>query len=548
MVQYCEGIPLFASDWTTILNNSTIQIKKITMINKIFNKIQYEKKYNIIILLALVSIIHHSFGFAFKPLYALSTLCFLIVINPCRLFYKTTVLFLSLCAAIYFPISSIYGSPNFNTVLSLFYTNKNEAKEFLFNLPYRYLFVSLIILTTGYVASKFTIEISRKNNILTLLLFIFIFAYAPAKLYLSGKRITITDFEVRELRFFNAIIKSIEDTKNEIQRYDSLSKEKDSFHQPQVDSKYDTYVLVIGESARRDFFHNYGFPTNNTPFASSVNGKFFTNYISAASSTQPSLTNSIAMNDKIPNNIITLANKAGFETYWLSNQGSIGFHDTPVAIIGKSSLHPYFLKKSDSDDENSVSDLLLFPKIEEAINHNSKNPKLIVIHLIGSHQPACVRTSNKYDVFYGNKSISCYVQSIKNTDMLLSKIYISLKMKEGKWSMMYFSDHGLSFNKAQSINDIDLTHGDKYQQNYEVPFFIVSYNDIERVNFDSKRSALHFMSLFSQWTGINEPSVENQACDFISNQSCEDQNSVINFSNKKVMYSALPSDKHAILD
>ncbi|MEM8006705.1 hypothetical protein Q4R45_21330, partial [Morganella morganii subsp. sibonii] len=109
-------------------------------------------------------------------------------------------------------------------------------------------------------------------------------------------------------------------------------------------------------------------------------------------------------------------------------------------------------------------------------------------------------------------------------------------------------DHGLSFNKAQSINDIDLTHGDKYQQNYEVPFFIVSYNDIERVNFDSKRSALHFMSLFSQWTGINEPSVENQACDFISNQSCEDQNSVINFSNKKVMYSALPSDKHAILD
>lgn len=520
----------------------------MTTINKIFNKIKCNKKYNIIILLALVSIIHHSFGFAFKPLYALSTLCFLIVINPCKLFYKTIVLFLSLCAAVYFPISSIYGSPNFNTVLSLFYTNKNEAKEFLFNLPYRYLFVSLIILITGYAASKFTIQTSRKTNISALLLFIFISAYTPANAYLSGKEITITDFEIRELRFFNAIIKSIEDTKKEIQRYDSLSKEKDSFHQPQVDSKYDTYVLVIGESARRDFFHNYGFPINNTPFADSVNGKFFTNYISAASSTQPSLTNSIAMNGKIPNNIITLANKAGFETYWLSNQGAIGFHDTPVAIIGKSSLHPYFLKESDSDDENSVSDLLLLPKIEEAINHNSKGHKLIVIHLIGSHQPACTRTGDKYDIFYGNKSISCYVQSIKNTDMLLSKIYTSLKRKEDKWSMMYFSDHGLSFNTSQSINNIDLTHGDKYQQNYEVPFFILSYNDIERVNFDSKRSALHFMSLFSQWTGINEPSIENQACDFISNQSCEGQNSVINFSNKKVMHSALPSDKHAVLD
>ncbi|CDG20474.1 conserved membrane protein of unknown function [Xenorhabdus poinarii G6] len=517
------------------------------MINKIIDKIQNGKKYNVLILLALVSIIHHSFSFAFKPVYAVSTLCILVLINPYTFFYKAVILFLSICSAIYFPISSIYGSPNFNTILSLFYTNKTEAKEFLFNLPFRYLVISLIILATGYIASKFTISTPRPVKISALFVFILTTAYAPAKAYFSGKDITITSFEIRELRFFNEIIESINDTRKEIQRYESLSKEKDTFSTPLVDSRYNTYVLVIGESARRDFFHNYGFPINNTPFTSSVNGKFFTNYISAASSTQLSLTNSIAMNNKIANNIIALSRKAGFETYWLSNQGSIGFHDTPVAIIGKSSSYPYFLKKFDYDDK-TLSDQLLLPKIEEAINSNSKKNKLIVVHIMGSHPPSCDRTNGEYDRFYKNKPLSCYIQSIKNTDALLAKIYNALKSKNDKWSMIYFSDHGLSFNKYKSTNDINLTHGDKYQQNYEVPFFVLSYNDTTRENYNNKRSALHFMSLFSQWTGIKEPSIENHVCDFISEQKCEDQDSIINFSNKKVMHSALPSDKHAVLD
>lgn len=29
-------------------------------------------------------------------------------------------------------------------------------------------------------------------------------------------------------------------------------------------TKYDYYVLVIGESARRDYFHAYGYPVKNT--------------------------------------------------------------------------------------------------------------------------------------------------------------------------------------------------------------------------------------------------------------------------------------------
>lgn len=53
--------------------------------------------------------------------------------------------------------------------------------------------------------------------------------------------------------------------------------------------KYHTYVVVIGESARRDALGAFGGHWDNTPFASSVNGYIFADYIAASGSTQKSL-------------------------------------------------------------------------------------------------------------------------------------------------------------------------------------------------------------------------------------------------------------------
>lgn len=56
-----------------------------------------------------------------------------------------------------------------------------------------------------------------------------------------------------------------------------------------VKPKYHTYVVVIGESARRDALGAFGGHWDNTPFASSVNGTLFTDYVAASGSTQKSL-------------------------------------------------------------------------------------------------------------------------------------------------------------------------------------------------------------------------------------------------------------------
>ncbi|MCP6588091.1 sulfatase-like hydrolase/transferase, partial [Klebsiella pneumoniae] len=72
-------------------------------------------------------------------------------------------------------------------------------------------------------------------------------------------------------------------------RMAQLANMKDSWHVLAVKPKYQLYVVVIGESARRDALGAFGGHWDNTPFASSVNGYLFNDYISASGSTQKSL-------------------------------------------------------------------------------------------------------------------------------------------------------------------------------------------------------------------------------------------------------------------
>lgn len=181
------------------------------------------------------------------------------------------------------------------------------------------------------------------------------------------------------------------------------------------------------------------------------------------------------------------------------------------------------------------------PYISTAIKQQIKGKKLIVIHLIGSHTPACERTKDKYDDFYLSKRVSCYVQSVKNTDHLLHLIYNELKSSNERWSMMYFADHGVSFSNRNTPSKLDLIHGDEYKENYSVPFFITSYNDKNsREYITSRVSGMNFLSLYSEWLGINMYQKPN--CQFISNQDCKFSHSVLNFKNTPVNFDQLPND------
>ncbi|NRN30797.1 phosphoethanolamine transferase [Photorhabdus heterorhabditis] len=489
---------------------------------------------------------HIALGYRLKIGYVLAIFFIFLLLNKVTILYKVLLIVLGIVTLIYAPIGLTYGSPNFNSILSLFYTNEQEASEFISSIPVEHYLFSTLILIFCLLSLKVRINLYKEINI-----FLFSFAlittiHHPLKTFIQGKEFTILDSGLPEIRVVKDVTTNFIRVKSEHRKMQEILSEQDTWGTVSAKPKYSTYIVVIGESVRRDFMNAYGFPIHNTPFMSITNGILFTNYISAGPSTQISLANSLAMvkngKDILSNNIVTLAKKAGFYTYWISNQGSMGVFDTPVASMGARANSPLFIKKGESSSglNRNIPDTNIIPIVKKALE-DKKEKKLIVIHLMGSHSPACIRTNYEYKVFFKSEQVSCYIQSIKNTDDLLSIITDEVQKNEKNWSLMYFADHGVSFFEKDT-KKMRLAHNDKYKQNYQVPMFITSYDDTSRQIINTQRNSMSFLTLFSEWTGIEEPTISRN-CKMLSNEICENQDDVLNFSNKTMKYSSLPEDK-----
>ena len=214
-------------------------------------------------------------------------------------------------------------------------------------------------------------------------------------------------------------------------------------------------------------------------------------------------------------NFIDLAKSAGFKTYWLSNQGFIGEYDTPVSFIATRSDTKKFIKIGAYNSSNSSDfDLLQYFKKELNAKTPKKQKRLFIIHLYGSHPDTCARIEdfeNKYltkDEKYTN--VSCYVASIEKTDQLISKIYDELKIQEKEdgrsFSIIYFSDHGLSHNLVD--DDIKMSLSNSSTKILDIPLIRISSNDTERKNIKAIKSGLVFTEGLADWLGINNAKLE----------------------------------------
>ncbi|MCN6444925.1 sulfatase-like hydrolase/transferase, partial [Escherichia coli] len=147
---------------------------------------------------------------------------------------------------------------------------------------------------------------------------------------------------------------------------------------------YDTIVIVTGESVRRDYMSVYGYPVPTTPWLNTAPGLFIDGYTSAAASTVPSLSRTLIydyeQNPDSGNNVVALAAKAGYSTWWISNQGKLGEHDTRISVIASDAEHTVFLKKG-SFASRKTDDMLLLQETERALADKS-SPKVIFLHMI----------------------------------------------------------------------------------------------------------------------------------------------------------------------
>ncbi|MBA5614116.1 phosphoethanolamine transferase [Escherichia fergusonii] len=272
------------------------------------------------------------------------------------------------------------------------------------------------------------------------------------------------------------------------------------------DTDIDTYVIIIGESARRSNMSLYGFEQNTTPVQNTIapQALIFDNAISPAAATVTSIpmilskasTESFTAAD-LSNNIVTLANKAGFQTTWLSTQNVVGKHNNYITLIGSASNKSQWMT-GEYDDA-------LLPHLDEALKEKGK--KLIMLHINGSHEIACTRYPEWADKFKtGNKYEDCYNNSILFTDYVIGEV---IKRLEGsKSSLLYFSDHGLE--KNPDIPSLYMHGADTpSKEAYDVPQFI--WYSSEALNSQSRKlghirenySLLNNYAMMLDWLGIS---------------------------------------------
>lgn len=492
-------------------------------------------------------LINLALGYPFSLLYAAAFTCLLHVLwQAAPRTQKVLLGFISLISAFYYPFGQAYGAPNFNTLLALHSTNAEESTEILTIFPWYSYLIALFIFALGVIAVRRKREEKRawsKIDLLCLAFSVGMIFVRPVQEIAWDGIFHISKVGYPVARFAHDVIISNEQVLEEQARLAEFANQKDSWNVVAVKPKYHTYVVVIGESARRDAMGAFGGYWDNTPFASKVNGYLFTDYISASGSTQKSL--GLTLNHVVDgkpqyqNNFVTLANRAGFQTWWFSNQGQIGEYDTAIASIAKRADEVHFLKSGDFEADKNTRDDQLLKMTAQVLATERTQPQLIVLHLMGSHPQACDRTQGKYTDFVQSKETSCYLYSMTQTDDLLSKLYDQLRNAGTSFSMVYFSDHGLAFKERGKAVQY-LAHDDKFQQNFQVPFMVLSSDDKAHRVVKARRSANDFLSFFSQWTGIQAQEIVPRYR-FISNQKAGPVY-ITNFQLQKVDYEHLGTD------
>lgn len=472
-----------------------------------------------------------------KPIYFISTIAFSLLLIQLHSILIRIFIFISLLLCIFiYPVYQTYGELDLLFIESVFYTTYEEAISYIKVVPIRVVIalVALSIFAFWLLVQDFY-QFKNKNISYILLGVLLIF---PVRRVLNDCNKNLEEYgNVTVIKKIIPIVRNFSVVNNEYNFIVKELKRQDTWeiiHKDEHRMKKNM-VVVIGESVRRDVLHAYGFPIKNTSFIDASPNIRFENYIAAAPNTVPSLRSTLSVCNnlfsyELNNNIVTLANKLGYETYWISNQKARGEYDSPIAVMGKRAKEFYFFNGKIEDREMS-------PIMNKILNKNNQ-PKLIIIHMIGSHPLVCDITKGKYDEYILSDEISCYNKTIRMMDDFLGNLYHSLSEKNETYGLVYFSDHGLWISP-----DLSLTHSD-FQENFNVPFILWADDIKHRSTILARRTGSDFLHFFTEFLGVKTKNI-NKNYRFISEEKAGEikvlkryEKELINYDQLK--YNAIP--------
>lgn len=217
------------------------------------------------------------------------------------------------------------------------------------------------------------------------------------------------------------------------------------------DNKLKNIVIVIGESANRDYYSLYGFKEKTTPWLDSMeqNRKIFkfnnayscdkfTTKVLALALAEPNQYNKLPRENSV--DLVDVFHKAGYTVWWISNQGrNNNLHESST----------FYASRADNTVFTSTNGVVHDEKLLEHLPKRLPDKgNVIFVHIMGSHGCYRERFPQAFErEFLSNvkrdaNDVNAYCDSILYTDYVLQKIFEHCYKELNMDAFVYFSDHG----------------------------------------------------------------------------------------------------------
>ena len=346
---------------------------------------------------------------------------------------------------------------------ALLQTNAKEAQEFI--QMYIGLKGGLLLFAAGAIVSWIYRQRqrwqqqfrSRSSRLLLPLFFLSLcaavrlpFAYLPL---LEGDAL-----DIPMLRVYGAARTALSD----MEKYQEIASQvNDDIVLKKNDSKIKNIVFILGESTSRHYMHLYDYPLENTPNFDALKKNnelaVFTDVISPHSITTASLKVLFTFanyESDIPwyqhHTMVDVMKKAGYQTFWLSNQESSGIWGNVAQLFAHRSDHFAFTSFRDSREEFGTPDEALFPLLDQA-QTTAGNKNFYVLHLMGGHGAYYYRYPYSFAKFQPEDIqrkenderklvLAQYTNALYYNDYIVSSVFDKFRDKEAL--VIYLPDHG----------------------------------------------------------------------------------------------------------
>ena len=275
-----------------------------------------------------------------------------------------------------------------------------------------------------------------------------------------------------------------------------MDKFKEKINGSKIDAKYagegnNTLIWVIGESVPKREWSFFGYERDTNAFLKKYKNKIylFKNIYAAAPVTIAAFKLMLTKANRQSKNwlkhmdIITLAKKAGYKIFWISNQTS----DTRgvIGIFAKNCDKFIMTNRGSAQKRGSYDEVVLKP-FKEALKDKSAK-KFIILHLVEAHFDYRYRYPKSFEHF-GEDEVykklakirapwalffrTTYDNALYYSDYIRAKILdMAIKAdKNGTVTLLYHPDHG----EDVLFHSNFAGHNKKAIEQWEIPMFLYS--------------------------------------------------------------------------